>query len=261
MKLELDEALNVFISNNALCFITTPRYSWDSMSISAGVKNGDGDRFWVKITVCPNKIPPDNWQIEKMTDKLDPKVIRPGLIKFEEWNNNSHLYKATIHSFISDRSISTTPVIDTETRLPYEWFHALNSILSTLEQEKTTRITIRQEQVTAVIQKELGQSVDATIQNWNTIHGDLHWGNITYPQLAILDWDTWGLGPASYDVALLAGFAVNNEVVLASINEVFHDKLSSRDGLLMQFYTLIEIRDIISKHGDYVELKPRVGSQ
>jgi hypothetical protein len=38
---------------------------------------------------------------------------------------------------------------------------------------------------------------------WTTAHADLHWGNITGPQLYILDWESWRRAPAGYDVATL----------------------------------------------------------
>ncbi|MGH3832986.1 MAG: phosphotransferase [Pseudonocardiaceae bacterium] len=41
------------------------------------------------------------------------------------------------------------------------------------------------------------------INHWQTVHGDLHWGNLLQPRLGILDWETWGQGPAGTDIATL----------------------------------------------------------
>ena len=38
---------------------------------------------------------------------------------------------------------------------------------------------------------------------WTTAHNDLHWGNVTGPELCILDWESWGRAPAGYDASTL----------------------------------------------------------
>ncbi|QWF85804.1 aminoglycoside phosphotransferase family protein [Amycolatopsis sp. CA-230715] len=38
---------------------------------------------------------------------------------------------------------------------------------------------------------------------WTTAHADLHWGNLTGPELAILDWGDLAAAPAEYDLATL----------------------------------------------------------
>ena len=38
---------------------------------------------------------------------------------------------------------------------------------------------------------------------WTTTHSDLHWGNVTGPELCVLDWESWGRAPAGYDTSIL----------------------------------------------------------
>lgn len=53
------------------------------------------------------------------------------------------------------------------------------------------------------IRAYFGIDVDISRVPWITAHCDLHWGNLTAPNLTILDWETWGKAPAGYDAASL----------------------------------------------------------
>jgi thiamine kinase-like enzyme len=46
-----------------------------------------------------------------------------------------------------------------------------------------------------------GVDIDVAAVSWTAAHCDLHWGNLTAPQLTILDWEMWGKAPAGYDAA------------------------------------------------------------
>jgi hypothetical protein len=45
--------------------------------------------------------------------------------------------------------------------------------------------------------------LDTRVPAWGTAHGDLHWANLTGPQLTLLDRERWGRAPLGYDAAHL----------------------------------------------------------
>ena len=45
------------------------------------------------------------------------------------------------------------------------------------------------------------EGADLTVGEWQTVHGDFHWANLTRDPLQILDWEGWGAAPVGYDAA------------------------------------------------------------
>lgn len=91
----------------------------------------------------------------------------------------------------------------TEPNLSDEWLVDLTQALRNLSAHPLPAHGMDAEHVNDGIRAFFGLDVDVRSVPWTTAHCDLHWGNLTAPRLAVLDWETWGRAPAGYDAATL----------------------------------------------------------
>lgn len=78
--------------------------------------------------------------------------------------------------------------------------------------------------------------VELEVTEWATVHGDMHWAHVTEPECAVLDWETWGRGPAGFDAARLYLTALPVPETAARVRETFADVLDSPAGQIAQCY-------------------------
>ncbi len=120
--------------------------------------------------------------------------------------------------------------------LPKNWWSQLRTALTSLARFRTFRVSGRQELVTRRISQVFGGTVDTAITEWATVHGDLHWGNLTAPKLYLLDWGDWGLAPRGNDVAALWGTSLAVPELADRVLAEFSDDLESRSGRIARLW-------------------------
>lgn len=144
-------------------------------------------------------------------------------------------------------------MLATDPDLPDSWWVGLHTALAALAGFATLRVSGRQELITRRISQVLGaavQHVDTTVPEWATSHGDLHWGNITAPQLRILDWADWGLAPRGNDPACLWATSLGVPDVAARVLTEFHHDLQSRSGRIARLWVLSNILRMAGRRAD-----------
>ncbi|MFC5826672.1 hypothetical protein [Nonomuraea insulae] len=87
-----------------------------------------------------------------------------------------------------------------------------------------------------------------------TEHTDLHWSNLTYPRLWLLDWEHWGKAPTGYGAAVLYLHSFMVPDTAAHVHEVFADVLDTPTGRLAQLSAAAHILDRATRSDDYTTL-------
>lgn len=95
--------------------------------------------------------------------------------------------------------------------------------------------------------------IELEVEQWETIHGDLHWNNIFSPTLGILDWEFWGRGPVGTDEATLYLFSLQIPEVAEKQHTTFRDVLDTSTGRVAQLIAAARVKDRIND-GDFAEL-------
>ncbi|MGW3189865.1 phosphotransferase [Streptomyces ardesiacus] len=91
--------------------------------------------------------------------------------------------------------------------------------------------------------------------SWSTAHGDLHWANLTGPELGVLDWEGWGTAPAGYDAALLHAYSLGMPETSERVRRELSTVLDSEEGRFAELAVVTELLQS-AERGDNVELVP-----
>lgn len=144
------------------------------------------------------------------------------------------VWRAESMSMAASPAISQTATINSDPALPDVWWSSLRAGLRELAEHETSRICMPQEHLSARIAEIYGDEIDTTVTDWACVHGDLGWANLTGPNLTILDWEDWGLGPVGYDAACLWAASLPVPALTEKVRSVFGDFLVTRTGKLAQ---------------------------
>ncbi|MGV9942781.1 phosphotransferase [Streptomyces sp. NPDC003401] len=131
-------------------------------------------------------------------------------------------------------------------------------VFACLSTVRTDRTAVRQAYLDRAMPKYLAfldGSVPTVPSAWSTAHGDLHWANLTGPELGILDWEGWGTAPAGYDAALLYAYSLGMPETAERVRQELSTILDSEDG---RFAELVVITELLqsAERGDHMELVP-----
>ncbi len=222
-------------------------YNWNDTTISSKALTDNNTNVWIRVQ-CANNSKIDNnnaWNGELDAHSIDPSISKPQLLDHVDWDKGGTKWRALLSSYVSEPPCSTNPHLVNSNNIPSAiWFKKLKKQLDILSQHKTNRVAITQDKVSETIKKVFSDKFDTSISSWTTIHGDLHWGNLTQPELNILDWEMWGKGPSNYDPALLLAFSADNPTLVRCLKATFKELLNTRDGHLTQLFALAEVLSI-----------------
>lgn len=132
----------------------------------------------------------------------------------------------------TDPALSGTADATTDPDLPEQWWSGLRAALASLAAHATARVCMSQDHLTKRITEVYGDAVDTSVTRWATAHGDLGWANLCGPTLALLDWESWGVGPSGWDAACLWAASLQVPALANRVLAEFDDVLNTRDGQL-----------------------------
>lgn len=144
------------------------------------------------------------------------------------------VWRADEMTRVADPAVSGTGSVTTDPGLPDTWWADLKAASKSLSAYKTPRVCMTQEHLSRRIAEVYGDELDTTITDWATVHGDLGWANVCGPTLTLIDWESWGRGPAALDAATLWVASLQVPSLAAKVLEVFDEVLSTRTGRLVQ---------------------------
>lgn len=192
---------------------------------------------WVRIAWrLVDDVHGESWTGEEIASAI-LGVRKPELLRSYRWTDRgrSVVWRADEAEYVSAKAIHHTGVIHSDPELPAQWWDGLKESLAALAVVETQRVSVAQGHLTRRVNQVFGDhGIDTEIEEWTTAHADLHFGNLTAPDLYVLDWESWGRAPRGLDAATLWGHCLTVTSVADRVQAEYADDLNSRSGLLAQ---------------------------
>lgn len=210
-----------------------PTYGWRDRTIGAPVTVG-GERRWLRATAEH-----EDWADgESWTGNSDAiqvtGVPKPTVLDRVEWDELPVRIYAELMTYIPDKVLSPTPELRESLDVPVRWWTELRAAVDALAKNPTERGAERPGWYTPTLRVFFGARADHLTPAWATEHMDLHWANLTAPNLWVLDWEHWGRAPAGYGAALLYCYSLLVPDAARQVRDVFADLLDSESGTYAQ---------------------------
>ena len=169
-------------------------------------------------------------------------VPRPRMLQREEWESQPWRYAAETFEPVTAGPLGDVPApsdLLLDSPLPDSWWVDLRTALDAVALVNTSRFTIGPVWAEQLLTDCFGTD-QAPAGPWTTCHGDLHWANLTGPDLVIFDWEGWGGGPRGYDAASLLVHSLLQPDLAAQVHEKFADLLDGEHGRYAQQVVVAE---------------------
>jgi hypothetical protein len=231
-----------------------PVFGWRDRTIGSRVSSTDGQR-WLRVSWAD----PQWAQGEYWTGNEDSTTItgvpKPVVLDMYEWGEKNYRNRAEVMTLVAEQPCSATQELRNDLDLPDRWWSDLRNALDTLAQQPTGRGKCDQRQLSRRLLAFFGSSIDPTVTEWVTAHGDLNWTNLTRPDLVLLDWESWGRKMVGYDAATLAVLSLRAPDTARKVHETFADIVDSPDGVRAQLAVIARYlkRVELGDFGDYAD--------
>lgn len=228
-----------------------PVFGWRLRSIGVRVSRA-GAWLWLRVVSdYPQWASGDGWTGNSDANALIG-IAKPHLHDVCEWDDDGRRQRAELFTLLPGVPVSTTGVLHRPVHLPESWWGQLRANLDKLRNTPSGRINADQETVSRRSAAAFG--ADLRVQRWETVHGDLHWANLLFPKLGILDWELWGQGHVGTDAATLYCHSLLVPAVADQVRSTFADVLEGADGRIAQLAVAARMLGRI-EGGDYPELE------
>lgn len=227
-----------------------PVFGWHDRTIGAPVTRG-GQRWWLRATAEHEQYAHG----EQWTGNADAAILagipKPTVVDRAEWNESEVAIYAELMTFVAAPPCSLTPELRTAIDLPDTWWRELRSAVDTLGRTPVDRPMGFGEHGRP--QQEFFGTHVPPPSSWATEHADLHWANLTHPDMTILDWEFWGRAPQGYGAALLHCHSLLVPEIAERVYALFADLLNTSTG---RYAELSAIAYLLRRAdgGDYPDL-------
>ncbi|MFI0914207.1 hypothetical protein [Streptomyces abikoensis] len=198
-------------------------WGWAGRTLGAPGTDLDGRRVWLRLVSAPTgKAAGKTWEGAETAQKAlgDLGGHRPALLAVHDVSQAGVAYRAELSEHMEQPVISSDPVLRAPIGMSSTWWADLRTALDMIAITDTERVAVRQEYIDRALPEFLGIAAPQTI-GWSTAHGDLHWANLTAPQLRLLDWEGWGRAPYGYDQATLLAYSLLESAAAEHVRQVF----------------------------------------
>ncbi|WP_413100916.1 phosphotransferase [Streptomyces sp. Inha503] len=231
MRKNLEQAAHHF----GLTIAAEPTFGWLLRSIGAPADGTEG-RMWLRVV----SERPEWAHGRAWTGNADANALRglpkPHLLDVYEWAEGDwRRQRAEVLSLLPGTSCSPTADAHPGIAPPPPWWKDLRDAVSRLAETPTDRISIDQDKIDRRVRDAFGDSAEVRIEHWETVHADLHWGNLLIEPLGLLDWELWGRGPVGTDAATLYCYSLAVPDLAQKVRDYF-PVLDTPDGHRAQLY-------------------------
>lgn len=205
-------------------------------NIGARVRLHDGTEAWLKVGgvyARQNRFFLGEPQAAEITG-----VPKPAMLANVEWTRGMVTWGARLMTLID------APVVEFDlwagnraAHVSDAWIAALKAALERLAPQPARCATCDPRHVHKILDEHYGVAAPPR-EAWHLAHSDLHWSNLTAPELAILDWEVWGLAPPGYDIAMLIAYSANDAGLVARLEEAFAETLAKPSVRATRLYVL-----------------------
>lgn len=213
---------------------------------------------WLRLVSDPQgKSGGKLWEGPREAERsLPPAVPRPRLLSLRDWLADGWDYRAEHYEFVTAPTVGKSPVLHHHLPhhedLPDTWWQDLHQALAHLAGVRTDRQAVREQYIRRRVPEFTGVTPGEI--TWTTAHGDLHWANLTGPQLTLLDWEGWGTAPLGYDVAHLYLHSLPVPDVAERVRKEFAHVLDTPAGRIGELTACTEILQAAPRVPFYAEL-------
>ncbi|WP_253831291.1 hypothetical protein [Actinokineospora globicatena] len=213
--------------------------TYDMRSAGTVARDGDTD-VWLRVVLeDPDYLPACRWDGNVEANAIRG-VPKPHVLRWQDWQNrddylNGRRLRAEVMTLASGSTIAADGVLFAEPVLPDQWWSDLRTGLMALAAHPAPQgdpvdsigFAVRGVEREFDHRLDLDQFDDLT---WTTAHADLHWGNLTGPDLTFLDWESWRRAPAGYDAATLYCNSLLVPAIADRVHDTFADVLDTSTG-------------------------------
>lgn len=251
------QILSAAAKKQGLSLKGAPAYGWHQKSIGSKAESDSGNLYWVKLISAPiEEALGREWEGEVNAGSI-LLSNKPKLVDFYDQVIDGAVYRVLISELAkSPVSGPNAWTISRPDEISEEYLFHIFSSLRQLRQTQTNRVNTRYDLVRRRVFERWGTEVDERHCEWETVHGDLHWSNLTSPDLSILDWEGWGRGLRGQDVAFLLAFSGLYPDVCDRIRKVFASYLAHPKTMLALMFATSELLRMAERYGDHPELVP-----
>lgn len=162
-----------------------------------------GEDAWLRVVHADPEWGEGAYLDGNVSANIIRNVPKPYVKRWQEWTDRGRQLRGEVSTFVAGSVVSTDMVPASEPTLSPRWLSQLNDALEALAGHPVPDHGVDPEYVNDGLLAFFGITVDFTRVPWTAAHCDLHWANVTSPNLFILDWEIWGRAPAGYDAATL----------------------------------------------------------
>lgn len=235
-----------------VCISASVRWGWNRKSIGTRTSNGR----WLRVVSRQDECLSERlWFGEEAASILAIRH-KPGLVASYRWVDTER--RLVLRGDLTE--FATTPVLSRTAhaegmRIPSaEWWTAVRATWAELQRYRTERQTVRQDLVSRRL-RERWSLQDTEVREWEVCHGDFHWGNLCGPDLFVLDWESWGMGPRWLDAATLCAFSAGDPELCTELLQRIPELEASRAGLLSLLFMAAELLSMIERYSDHPHLE------
>lgn len=232
-----------------------PEVSFSERSIGSRVRRG-GEVLWLRVAPFDEgRMDQEAWTGNLAANAIAgvPKPVVQDRAVWTEADPVPVEVGAELMTYVADRPVSAGREPDGPLSVPAGWWSDLRGALDRLAGHPTDRrfrwhTADRYAALLAAFYGERGEL--GPVPEWRTEHLDLHWNNVTAPQLWIIDWELWGTAVAGYGAATLYCTALAVPSVAGHVRETFKDVLESPAGRYAQLVVAAELLTQTAAHGE-----------
>ena len=222
-------------------------YGLAGKSAGAAVADRSRSRRWLRVTgLVGTKVN------ARRRAEIDAETLsglrKPDIHRAIEWERDGVHWRAVLSALAPSPVPSENCWLAPGTASPpARWFRDLRESLERLQQQARPDNYVKTgEQIRIGVRGHFGPDAPSAVIEWRASHGDLHWKNLTVPNLTILDWENWGLAPRGYDVARLMVYAALVPEVQRKLYETFADEFDSGAGVFVLLFALGMVKSDIA---------------
>ncbi|MBO0803238.1 MAG: phosphotransferase [Nocardiopsaceae bacterium] len=249
----MTDLLSAAAERFSLVITGSPTWGWRDRSAGVPAKRSGGSR-WLRVVTESLQWAHGDWWTGNIDANVITGVAKPTVLDSAEWEEGPRRIRAEVMTLAPGYPCSPTDMITAELELPARWWPDLRQSLQAISAARTSRECVDAAQLADRIRR-FGTEPDLSAVQWETVHGDLHWANLMQPQLAILDWEWWGCGPAGLDAATLYCYSLSAPATARRVHDTFRDILSAPQGAIAQLYACSRLL-ARTEHGDHPQLAP-----
>ncbi|MGQ0778711.1 MAG: hypothetical protein ACT4NY_30575 [Pseudonocardiales bacterium] len=215
--------------------------TYDMRSAGSRATEQDGTEVWLRVVLSvPDYQPACRWDGNIAANTVTG-VPKPRVLRWADWHDTTNyrggnmLLRGEVMTLAPETVIAPEGSLHRDPGLPSWWWDNLTQALTTLaahpvpDHEPVNTIDYVINNTRAHFDVGINRAVFDQV-TWTTAHNDLHWGNVTGPELCILDWESWGRAPAGYDASTLLCASLRHPPTATRIHEIFQPVLDNHSG-------------------------------